>query len=218
MVHILPHWTWPGFEGHGVPVWCYSNADSVELFLNGKSLGQQRMGQGPLQKFVIEDRVDRKTKKRHTTEIQTGWLHLAWDVPYEPGVLKAVARRGGQVVASDEVATAGPPAKLALEVDRRASPPTARTWRSSPYGCWTPKAVLCPNADNLVRFDLSGPAVLAGVGNGNPISHEDFQAPAAQGVPRSVPGGRQGGADARRGPSLGQFRGTEGRRGGNPHR
>ena len=177
MVHILPHWTWPGFEGHGVPVWCYSNAETVELFLNGKSLGQQRMGQGPLEKFVIEERVDRKTKKRYATEIQTGWLHLAWDVPFEPGLLKAVARRGDQVVASDEVATVGPPAKLALEVDRPRIAADGQDLAFVTVRVLDAQGRPCPDADNLVHFDLTGPAALAGVGNGNPISHEDFQAP-----------------------------------------
>jgi beta-galactosidase len=177
MVHILPHWTRPGFEGHGVPVWCYSNADSVELFLNGKSLGRQKMGQGPLQKFVIEDNFDRKAKKRHTTTIQTGWMHLVWDVPYEPGVLKAIARRGEQIVASDEVATAGPPARLALEVDRRAIAADGQDLAFVTVRVLDAQGHLCPDADSLVRFNLSGPAVLAGLGNGNPISHEDFQTP-----------------------------------------
>jgi beta-galactosidase len=177
MVHILPHWSWPGLEGHGVPVWCYSNADSVELFLNGKSLGQQRMGQGQLQKFVIDEHVDPKTKKRHTTEIQTGWLHLAWDVPYQAGVLKAVARRGDQIVASDEVASTTAPAKIALEVDHRRIAADGQDLAFVTVRVLDAAGRLCPNADNLVHFDLSGPASLAGVGNGNPISHEDFQTP-----------------------------------------
>jgi beta-galactosidase len=176
MVHLLPHWSWSGFEDHGLPVWCYSNAESVELFLNGKSLGQQRMGQGQLQKFVIEDQTDPKSKKRHTTEVESGWLHLAWDVRYEPGVLKAVARRGGQVVATDEVATAGPPAKLALEVDRRQIAADGQDLAFVTVRVLDAEGHLCPNADHAVRFGLSGPATLAGVGNGNPISHEDFQA------------------------------------------
>ncbi len=176
MVHLLPHWTWSGFEDHGLPVWCYSNAESVELFLNGKSLGEQRMGQGELQKFVIEDHIDRKTKKRHTTEVESGWLHLVWDVRYEPGVLKAVARRGGQVVATDEVVTAGPPAKLALDVDRRRIAADGQDLAFVTVRVLDAEGHLCPNADNVVRFELSGPATLAGVGNGNPISHEDFQA------------------------------------------
>jgi beta-galactosidase len=149
----------------------------VELFLNGKSLGRRQMGRDPLEKFVIEDRVDRKTKKRHTTEVQTGWMHLAWDVPYEAGVLKAVARRGERVVASDEVATAGDPAKLALEVDRRSIAADGQDLAFVTVRVLDAHGRPCPNADNLVRFDLSGPAALAGVGNGNPISHEDFQSP-----------------------------------------
>ena len=71
MVHLLPHWNWPGFEGQEIPVWCYTNCESVELFLNGKSLGEKRFS-------------------------DTEELHLAWKVPYAPGTLKAVAKNNGK--------------------------------------------------------------------------------------------------------------------------
>jgi beta-galactosidase len=182
LVHILPHWNWAGWEGKAIPVWCYSNAQTVELFLNGKSLGRQTMGEGQLQKFVIDQWVDRKTKKLHPTEVETGWLHVAWDVPYRAGVLKAVARRGGQVVATDERATAGPPARLALDVDRRRIAADGQDLAFVTVRVQDAQGKLCPGADSdvLARFDLSGPGTLAAVGNGDPTSHADFQAPACK--------------------------------------
>ena len=72
MVHILPHWNWQGFEGKEIPVWCYSNCESVELFLNGKSLGEKK----------FSDTKD---------------LHLVWKVPYAAGTLKAVAKNNGKI-------------------------------------------------------------------------------------------------------------------------
>jgi beta-galactosidase len=167
MVHILPHWNWAGLEGKVIPVWCYSNAETVELFLNGTSLGAQRMDQDKLQKFIIEGH----------TEVKTGWMHAAWDVPYQPGVLRAVAKRDGKVVAEDEMATAGPAAKLALSVDRGHIQADGQDLAFVTVRVLDAAGRLCPNADGLVRFDVSGPGLLAGVGNGNPISHEDFQAP-----------------------------------------
>src|SRR4029453_19219848 len=94
MVHLLPHWNWPDdFKGKAIPVWAYTNADSVELFLDDRSLGT-RTWQG-----VSE-------------------LHLAWQVPYEPGTLRAVARKAGKVVAEDRVETTGGAVKIELVADR----------------------------------------------------------------------------------------------------
>ena len=176
MVHILPHWNWPGLEGKAIPVWCYSNAETVELLLNGKSLGQQRMGQGKLQSLVIDEQIDPETGKRQPVTVQTGWLHLAWDVPYQPGVLKAVAKRGGQIVASDEVATAGPPARIALSVDRSRIQADGQDLAFFTVRALDAAGHVCPDAETLVQFDIHGPGKLIAVGNGNPISHEDFQA------------------------------------------
>ena len=83
MAHLLPDWTLPGCEGKNVPVWCYTNGDEAELYLNGVSQG-------------VRCRAD-------TTD-----LHLAWSVPYAPGVLRVEARRNGRTVAVDERRTAGP--------------------------------------------------------------------------------------------------------------
>ena len=69
MVHVLPHWNWAGFEGKSIPVWAFSNADSVELFLNGQSVGKRE----------AKDLVQ---------------LHYEWNVPYAPGTLKARRHEG----------------------------------------------------------------------------------------------------------------------------
>ena len=151
MVHILPHWNWEGWEGKEIPVWCYSNGDSVELFLNGKSLGEKNW-------------------------LRTPDLHLAWKVPYGPGVLRAVARRGGKIVAADEVRTAGSPVKLVASIDRAELAATSEDLAYVTVRVGDAKGTLCPNADNLIHFTVTGSGSLAGVGNGNPISHEPFLA------------------------------------------
>ncbi|MGH9830067.1 MAG: glycoside hydrolase family 2 TIM barrel-domain containing protein, partial [Blastocatellia bacterium] len=83
VLHVFPHWNWK--PGQTVDVWAYFNTEEVELFLNGKSLG---------------------TKRKSGDE-----LHVVWSVPFEPGVLKAVARTGGKVILTQEIKTAGTPAK-----------------------------------------------------------------------------------------------------------
>lgn len=150
MVHLLPHWNWKGFEGKEIPVWCYSSAESVELFLNDKSLGSQAF-------------------------TNASSLHLEWKVPYEPGVLKAVGKKGGQTVV-EEVRTAGEPARLVVRPDRQRITADGEDLSYVEVQIVDKDGNLCPNADNMVLFDIKGPGVIAGVDNGDPTSHEPFKA------------------------------------------
>ena len=94
MVHICGHWTWPGEEGRVKSVKVYSNASEVELFLNGKSLGLGR--------------------RRKDSGLR--YPPYMWDVQYQPGTLRAMARAVGKSL-SDERKTAGPAVAIALESD-----------------------------------------------------------------------------------------------------
>jgi beta-galactosidase len=151
MVHILPHWNWQGFEGKEIPVWCYSNCESVEMFLNGKSLGEKKFS-------------DSKN------------LHLEWKVSYSPGTLKAVARNKGKTVCVDEIQTAGAPAKILLTPDRTEINADREDLSYIKVEIVDQEGHICPNSDNLVRFKIEGGGIIAGVDNGNPISHEYFKA------------------------------------------
>jgi beta-galactosidase len=173
MVHILPHWSWRGLEGKEIPVWCYTSAEAVELFLNGKSLGEKRLADATPKKYVID--LGRFGKGKKAT-IESGWLHLEWLVPYQAGELKAVARRGGQVVATDVVATAGKPTRLALDVDRKQVRADGQDLAYVTVRVLDAKGRLCPDAETPIRFDVAGEGRLAAVGNGNPIDHDDYQA------------------------------------------
>ena len=149
MVHLLPHWNWKGFEGKEIPVWCSTSADSVELFLNGKSLG-------------TKDFKDSKS------------LHLEWKVPYEPGVLKAVGKKGGQTIV-DEVRTAGEPARLVVSPDRKQITADAYDLSFVEIRIVDKDGIICPNATNLVTFSIEGPGTIAGLDNGDPTNHERFK-------------------------------------------
>ena len=102
VLHLLPHWNWPGRTGQVIPVLAYTNCNSVELFLNGRSLGEKRLEfpaqgtSGGWNSYALP--VVNPT----TTD-----LHLSWDVPYEPGVLRAVGNVRDGAVCEDEVRTAG---------------------------------------------------------------------------------------------------------------
>jgi beta-galactosidase len=88
MVHVLPHWNLKGREGDVIPVLCYTNCDTVELFVNGKSFGVQG----------------------YWFPCTTSDLHLTWTAPYQPGTLKAVGTKDGKVVITEEIVTTGAPA------------------------------------------------------------------------------------------------------------
>lgn len=142
MVHILPHWTWPGKEGKTIPVWTYSNAEEVELFLNDKSLGV-------------------KSNK--------GQMNLSWEVPYSPGTLKAVAKTKGKVVSEKIVKTAGPPASIELIVDKKTIKADGESCVHVEVNVLDAAGNFVPNASNLIHFDITGPAQNIGVENGDPL-------------------------------------------------
>ncbi len=150
LVHLLPHWTWPEFAGKEIPVWAVTNCDSVELFLNGKSLGEKKL--------------DREKS-----------LHVEFSVPYAPGTLRAVAKKGGKEVASDEVRTAGKPKRLTLRPDREKFLADGDDLSFVEVRVVDEQGIVCPGASDLVRFHLSGPATIAGVDNGDPINLESFK-------------------------------------------
>ena len=142
LVHLLPHWNWPGREGQPIEVWAHGNTDEVELKLNGRSLGRKAMPRN---------------------------RHLEWRVPYAPGRLEAIGYNSGRVVARDKRETSGPAHAVQLTVDRRLA--KAREVVIANAMIVDARGRPVPTADNLLRFAASGGEVI-GVGNGNPNSLE----------------------------------------------
>ena len=167
MVHLLPHWNWAGREGQNIPVMCYSNADEVELFLNGHSLGRKKRFSEP-----VELPVGDSISPQHTYRSK---YRLLWQVPYAPGELKAIGYTGGKQVASETVRTAGAPAKVVLAADRNTIQADGDDLSFLTVRVEDKSGNFCPEADNLVRFRVEGPGTIAGVDNGNAASVEPFQ-------------------------------------------
>ena len=167
MVHVLPHWNWTGHEGQPIPVMAYTNAEEVELFLNGASLGRKKKGEP----YVIPVGQKISDDLRFTTRYR-----VVWEVPYAPGTLKAVAWSGGQPVASTEVKTAGAPARVRLEPDRGTIRADGEDLSFVTVRIEDADGNLVPGADNLVRFAVEGAGRIAAVDNGNAASLEPFQA------------------------------------------
>jgi len=162
MIHLFPHWNWEGREGQIIPVLCYSNCDAIELFVNGKSYGEKRIEfprQGMTERWAHFD----KPRVNPTTAD----LHVSWDVPYEPGTLKAVGKRDGKVVVSEEIKTAGEPAKIRLTVDRSTITNSPEDVAHCKVEVLDEKRNIVPLADNMVDFKIAGDAKIIGVENGN---------------------------------------------------
>jgi len=170
MLHLFPHWNWPGREGQIIPVLCYTNCESVELFLNDKSYGLKSYAfPRPGMKGV------EWAPERNPVHLTTADLHLAWDVPYEPGTLKAVGTRGGRVVCVQEIVTTGTPAEIRLECDRQAIAADGRDVVHITVRVLDGKGNLVPTADQPISLDVQGAGRLIGLDNGDPASHEDFR-------------------------------------------
>jgi beta-galactosidase len=144
VLHIAPHWNWRGKEGQMIDVWCQSNCQSVELFLNGKSLGKKTM------------------------ELNS---HLEWKVPYQPGILEAHGMRNGKQMVT-KVETTGQPVRIRMAADRKLIQADGEDVTVVSVTALDDKGREVPVADNLIRFDLKGMGKIIGVGNGDPSSHE----------------------------------------------
>jgi beta-galactosidase len=171
MIHLFPHWNWEGREGQMLPVLAYTNCDAVELWLNDRFLGEKRL------EFPRQGTTGSwNGYERPQVFPTTADLHLSWDVPYEPGVLRAVGTRRGEACATAEVRTAGPPAALRVSVDRARIRAGERDVAHVRVEVVDAAGTVVPASDDLVRFTVEGPARLLAVGNGNPTDHSSYQA------------------------------------------
>ena len=151
VLHIFPHWNLEGHEGEPVEVWAYSNCDEVELWVNGKSMGRQKMEKNG---------------------------HLKWNTIYKPGTLKAVGYKGGKKLLTEIVSTTGAPAQLRLTADRNIIRADGRDVSVVRIEALDKKGRTVPTACIDVTLSLDGGGRILGVGNGNPAWHGN-QHPAA---------------------------------------
>jgi beta-galactosidase len=148
VLHVFPHWNW--MEGETIDVWAYTNCEEVELFLNGKSLGAK--------KKIGDD------------------LHMMWRLSFSPGTLKAIGRTGGKEILVREIKTAGAPAKIVLEADRKVISADGLDLSFVTVKVLDDAGILVPRADNLINFEISGEGKIAAVDNGLQTSLEPFKA------------------------------------------
>ena len=170
MLHLFPHWNWEGREGQVIPVLCYTNCSEVELFLNGKSYGTKRV-EFPRQGCS----GGWNTYANPVVNPTTSDLHLSWDVPYEPGVLKAVGKINGEIVYTEEIKTAGEPFAIRLSADNITINADERGVANVKVEIVDSKGNVMPKAESLVQFSIEGEGQIIGVDNGNPLDHASLK-------------------------------------------
>jgi beta-galactosidase len=149
MLHLATDWNWPGMAGKTNLVRCFSNCKTVELFLNGKSLGKQNM---------------------HANE------YLDWQVPGTPGQLSARGYNGKKFAVETKLETIGAPTAIQLHPDRSSITADGEDVSVIDVSVEDAHGRVAVNAGNLIRFELKGPGKIIGVGNGDPSSHEPDKA------------------------------------------
>ena len=144
VLNISPHWNWPNKIGQPIDVWVNSNADEVELFLNGKSLGKKIMPRNS---------------------------HLQWEVNYEPGTLQAIANKKGKELIT-KIETTKEADQIVLSPDKEVVKADGKDGIVVNVSFLDSEYKEVPDANNLIEFSISGDAKIIGVGNGDPSSHE----------------------------------------------
>ena len=145
VLHLIPHWNWAGKEGQKIKVMALTNADTVTLVLNGKTLEEKKV-----------DPIDM----------------AEWEVPYAPGKLEAIGRKNGREVSRFAVETTGAPVALKIAPDRPALAGDGADAMPVTILAVDAAGRAVPTANLMVAFETRGPGEIIGVGNGDPISHE----------------------------------------------
>ena len=149
-LHLFPHWNWEGREGDEISVWVYSNLDEVELLVNGKSAGRQKVP-------------------------HLG--HVEWKVRYEPGMIEAHGWKDGKLALSEKRETTGPVASLRLSADRAEIGADGEDVAVLKVEAVDSAGRAVPTASNLIEFKITGEGGLIGVGNGDPNCQESDKGP-----------------------------------------
>jgi len=172
VLHLLPHWNWKGREGQIIPVLAYTNCDTVELFVNGRSYGMK------MQEFPRQGNSGKWNKyAKPEVNMTTADLHLTWDVAYEPGTIKAVGRKNGKQVIVEEIQTAGSPYALRISPDSSRVNANGKDVALVNIDVVDEKGNIVPDADNLINFKVTSNGKLQGVDNGNQRDDNAFNLP-----------------------------------------
>ena len=140
-LHIFPHWNLQGHEGEEIDLWAYSNCDEVELTVNGKKHGRQKMPKNG---------------------------HLKWKAVYKPGKVVAVGYKNGKRIMTQTIETTKPASKIVLKSDRQSISADGRDVAVITVEIQDSKGRTMPDACQMLNFSLTGDGRILGAGNGDP--------------------------------------------------
>ena len=140
-LHIFPHWNLQGHEGEEIDLWAYSNCDEVELTVNGKKHGRQKMPKNG---------------------------HLKWKAVYKPGKVVAVGYKNGKRIMTQTIETTKPASKIVLKSDRQSISADGRDVAVITVEIQDSKGRTVPDACQMLNFSLTGDGRILGAGNGDP--------------------------------------------------
>lgn len=145
---VEPLWNYK--EGQNISVNAFSNCEEVELFLNNKSLGTAKMAD-------FQNRT------------------ISWDVPFENGTLRAVAKNGGKEVASYELKTTGSPVTITARCDKKSLKADRQDLAHVFINICDEEGNTVYSADNEITCEITGPVKLLGMEDSNPSNIEDYK-------------------------------------------
>ena len=161
--HLLPHWNWTGREGEVTPVMCFSSGDEAELFVNGKSQGIRRKGDGP-------------NFNQARLSVPKNAYRFVWEeVKYEPGEIRVVVKKDGKLWAEAKRVTTGNSSAVVAEVDHKKIVGDGHDLAFIALSLVDKKGNVVPTDSRSVSFAIEGPAELIGFCNGNPVDHTCMQ-------------------------------------------
>lgn len=140
-LHIFPHWNLQGHEGEEIELWAYSNCDEVELTVNGKNLGRQKMPRNG---------------------------HLKWKAIYQPGKVVAMGYKNGKRILTETIETTKPADRIIIKSNRQTLTADGRDVAVITIEIQDAKGHLVPNAYPALTFRLEGNGRIIGAGNGDP--------------------------------------------------
>jgi beta-galactosidase len=155
MLHVLPHWNWEGKEGEIVPVYAYTNHQSAELFVNGKSYG--------IRKTNTENLLDR--------------YRLRWEnVVYSPGEIKVVAYdENNKIVETKYIITAAKASNIDLKADKNTLTADDEDLAYITISVTDMKGDLNPTSNNKLTINVTGEGELIGLCNGDAAGLQSFK-------------------------------------------
>lgn len=171
-LHILPHWNWEGREGEITPIFVYTNYPSAELFINGKSQGKRTKD------LSIPNEGTYTAEAQKSFERQKRYRLMWMDTRYEPGTVKVIAYdEKGNAVAEKEMRTSGKPHRIVLEADRSVINADGKDLSFITVSVIDKNGNPCPNANHLVKFNVSGEGVYRAGANGDATCLDLFHLP-----------------------------------------